>query len=90
MATLEDWIRRYFKADECAGVMSVLEEYGAQPWHKEADRVRRDAVICSRGSIKRLRQIIASANQDYRDVLAGEEMDPWLMQELENPPVPRC
>jgi hypothetical protein len=79
---LSVWIRRYFAEDQWAEVASILARYGAESWHREAGRVRRDAVILSRGSLDALRQTIILADRDYRDVLVGEEVDPWLIGEL--------
>lgn len=44
--------------------------------------MKRDAVIVSRGSLKKLKAGIEIARTDYRDVLVGEEVDPWLISEL--------
>jgi len=79
---MEDWARRYFPEDHVAEVLSVLAEYGPESWHREVARVRRDAVIVSRGSIDKLKETIKLAQWDYRDVLIGEEVDPWLISEL--------
>jgi N-acetylglutamate synthase-like GNAT family acetyltransferase len=81
-ALLTVWIRRYFAADEVPEAMSLLAQYGTQSWHRETRRVRRDAVIVSRGSLTALKQTLDLANRDYRDVLIGEEVDPWLIGEL--------
>ncbi len=79
---IEDWIRRYFPAEQVPEVLSVLSDYGTEPWHREAERVRRDAVILSRGSIDALRSAIQLARRDYRDLLIGEQIDPWVIGEL--------
>lgn len=44
--------------------------------------MKRDAIIVSRGSLKELKAEIEIACIDYRDVLVGEEVDPWLIAEL--------
>jgi hypothetical protein len=69
---IEDWIRRYFSKEQLADVLDILSEYGTAEWHREEERVKRDAVIISRGSIDKLRSTIKLAMQDYRDVLIGE------------------
>jgi hypothetical protein len=69
---IEDWIRRYFSEEQLADVLDILSEYGTAEWHREEERVKRDAVIISRGSIDKLRSTIKLAMQDYRDVLIGE------------------
>jgi hypothetical protein len=77
-----DWIRRYFAEEQLADVLDILSEYGTAEWHREEERVKRDAVIISRGSIDKLRSTIKLAMQDYRDVLIGEEIDKWVIGEI--------
>ena len=72
---IEDWIKRYFSEEHLAEVLDVLSAYGTEEWHREKERVKRDAVIISRGSIDKLRSTIKLAMLDYRDVLIGEEID---------------
>jgi hypothetical protein len=79
---IEDWIRRYFSEEQLADVLDILSEYGTAEWHREEERVKRDAVIISRGSIDKLRSTIKLAMQDYRDVLIGEEIDKWVIGEI--------
>jgi hypothetical protein len=82
MPTMEEWIRRYFPDDRFDEVFCILSEYGTESWHREEMRVKRDAVILSRGSIDALKSAIELAKNDYRDVLIGESIDPWLRGEL--------
>ncbi|HEY9840644.1 MAG TPA: hypothetical protein V6D23_09330 [Candidatus Obscuribacterales bacterium] len=79
---MDDWIRRYFSEEQIPEVMGILAAYGQESWHREADRVKRDALILSRGSLAQLHDAIQLAMQDYRDVLIGEEVDPWVIGEL--------
>lgn len=79
---IEEWIRRYFPEEQVSKVMGILSRYGAKPWHREPERVRRDVVILSKGSIDRLEAAIRRALTDYRDVLIGEEVDPWVVEEI--------
>ena len=81
-ALLTVWIRRYYPADMIPDVMAVLAGYGREEWHREPRRVKRDAVIVSRGSLAVLKETIQLADRDYRDVLVGEEVDPWVIGEL--------
>ena len=81
-AMLAVWIRRYYSAEQMPDVMTVLSQYGSETWHREPDRVKRDAVIVSRGRLDALKDTIRLAMQDYRDVLIGEEVDPWVIGEL--------
>lgn len=62
--------------------MAALGEYGGETWHRERRRVWRDAVIVSRGDMAALRERLELAKRDYRDILVGEEVDPWLIGEL--------
>ena len=79
---IEEWIKRYFSEEQLAEVLAVLCGYGTETWHREAERVKRDAVIISRGSLEKLKATIELAKNDYRDVLIGEEIDPWVIGEL--------
>jgi hypothetical protein len=79
---IEDWIKRYFAEERIPEVLEVLSEYGKEKWHREEERVKRDVVIISRGSIEKLKAAIVLAKNDYRDVLIGEEIDPWVIGEI--------
>jgi hypothetical protein len=79
---IEDWIKRYFPEEQISDVLDVLSEYGTESWHREEERVKRDVVIISRGSMEKLKSTILLTKNDYRDVLIGEEIDPWLMKEI--------
>jgi len=76
------WIRRYFPEEQVKEVLNILSAYGREAWHREEERVKRDIVIVSRGSLEKLRAAVKLAMQDYRDVLIGEEIDPWVIGEL--------
>ena len=79
---IEDWIRRYFPDEQLAEVLDVLSAYGTEDWHREKERVKRDSIIISRGSLDALRSTIELAMMDYRDVLISEEIDPWVIGEI--------
>ena len=79
---IEDWIKRYFSEEQILEVLDILSEYGTESWHREEERVKRDAVIISRGSIEKLKATIMLAKNDYRDVLIGETIDPLVIGEL--------
>ena len=51
----------------------MLEEYGTKSWHREACRVRVDAMKLAAGSIERLHYEIEGAKCDYRDIIAAAE-----------------
>jgi len=81
---LNNWIRRYFSEDQIPAVKAILYEYGKEPaWQRDPVRVWRDAVIVSRGSFDGLREAVRLAKRDYREVLLGEEVDPWVIGELQ-------
>ena len=77
-----DWIRKYFAEAQVQEVLKILSAYGKESWHREPERVKRDAVIISRGSIDKLREAVNLAMTDYRDILIGEEVDPWVIDQL--------
>jgi hypothetical protein len=79
---IEEWIQRYFSEEQLADVLALLSGYGTETWHREAERVKRDMVIISRGSLEKLKAAIELAKNDYRDVLIGEEIDPWVIGEI--------
>ena len=81
-SVLAGWIRRYYPEHLVPEVLDVLAQYGGETWHREPDRVKRDAIIVSRGNIDSLKDTIRLAGRDYRDVLIGEAMDPWVIGEL--------
>jgi len=78
----KDWIKMYYPDDLVAEALDILSEYGTEKWHREEERVKRDAVIISRGSIDKLKSVIKLAKNDYRDVLIGEEVDQWVIGEI--------
>lgn len=79
---IEVWIRIYFSDMQMDEVLAILSAYGKEEWHREEERVKRDAVILSRGSIELLRSAIGLARRDYREILVSEEVDPWVIGEL--------
>lgn len=79
---IDYWIKRYFPDEERVEVLRILSEYGTEEWHREVKRVKRDALIISRGSLDKLKSAITLAKTDYRDILIGEEIDPWVIEEL--------
>lgn len=71
-AAVDAEARRRFGADGDAAV-EVIARYGAEPHHREPERVRTVALILADGDLDRLRRLIDLANVDYRDVLAAYE-----------------
>ena len=76
------WIRRYFIEPQLPEVMEILSGYGTETWHRETERVKRDALIISNGSLDVLRSTIELAKQDYRDVLISEAIDKKVLAEI--------
>jgi hypothetical protein len=54
-------------------VITLLNEYGTEAWHRECPRVQLAALKLADGSLEKLRAQIEAAKRDYRDVLAGVE-----------------
>ena len=72
-ALVETLVARLFTPEVRAEVSSVLAQYGTQTHEREEIRVRVAALKLSNGSSTRLRELIAHAKRDYRDVLAWAE-----------------
>jgi ribulose 1,5-bisphosphate synthetase/thiazole synthase len=79
---IEDWIKRYFSEEQIPEVLDILSEYGTESWHREEDRVKRDIIIISAGSMEKLKATVMLAKNDYRDILIGEAIDPLVIGEL--------
>ena len=72
-ALVQALVARLFGPDVRAEAASLLAQYGTQAHEREEVRVRVAALKLSEGSLERLREAIASAKRDYRDVLAWAE-----------------
>lgn len=73
-ATLVDaLVTRLFGPDGRVEAANLLAQYGTQEYEREQVRVRVAALKLSDGSLERLRDAVASAKRDYRDVLAWAE-----------------
>jgi hypothetical protein len=70
---VERIVRREFPADAFSRVLRVLDEYGAEDWHREKDRVQLAVLKLAGGSEEKLRREIEGAKCDFRDVLAPAE-----------------
>ena len=79
---VEHWVRRYFSKTQVAEVMEILATYGTETWHREPERVCRDLIMMSRGSMAKLKELTELAKTDYRDILVSEEVNPWVIGEL--------
>jgi hypothetical protein len=70
---VEALVARLFKPEVRAEVANVLAQYGTQAHEREEIRVRVAVLKLSEGSLDRLRELVARATRDYRDVLAWAE-----------------
>jgi hypothetical protein len=64
-------VLRDFPSSEFDEVMSLLNAYGPQPFHREPIRVRIAALKLAGGNLEKLRSGFQVATIDYRDVLAA-------------------
>jgi hypothetical protein len=56
-----------------ARVLELLDSYGVEPYERERERVRLDILKLSAGSEEKVREYVAVAKRDYRDVLFWAE-----------------
>jgi hypothetical protein len=62
----------------------LLNEYGGETWHREAERVRLAALRIAGGDLEKLRRAIEVAKSDYRDVLMAAEYPEYGKQPRHN------
>src|SRR5262245_57306994 len=72
-ADVERIVRRDFPADREPEILTLLNQYGVEDWHREPDRVHLAILKLSSGSFERLRYQVEMAKNDYRDVLGPAE-----------------
>jgi hypothetical protein len=73
-ADVERIVRRDFPAADYANVLTILDEYGNENGNEgSSTRVQVAALKLALGDVKKLRRHIATARQDYRDVLSAAE-----------------
>ena len=70
---VEKKLQQWFAPEEWPQARRLLQQYGAQDWEREADRVRLALLKLSEGNLEQLRVWLQTAQQDYRDVLVGAE-----------------
>jgi len=75
---VERVVCRDFTPDEYTTVTMILNEYGTEKWHREPTRVRLATLKVASGSVQKLRALIDSAKQDYRDALAAAEFPAYF------------
>jgi hypothetical protein len=66
-------VRAAFPEARVADVLHLLEAYGTESYERESERVRIAIVALSDGDETKLRQFVAAAKRDYRDVLFWAE-----------------
>ncbi len=54
-------------------ILELLDSYGVDPHERERERVQLDIVKLSAGSEAKMREYVAVAKRDYRDVLFWAE-----------------
>ena len=72
-ADVDRIVRRDYPSQEVPDVLTALDRYGAQKWHREVPRVRLAILKLAGGDSKNLNKFIAMADQDYRDVVSFAE-----------------
>lgn len=66
---VEGAVAQFFAPSECEAVLAELDRYGIASYERERERVQIAIVCLSEGKFERLLQFIATAKNDYRDVL---------------------
>jgi predicted Fe-Mo cluster-binding NifX family protein len=62
-------IKSAFSEDVSARVLELLDTYGIESYERERERVQLAILKLSEGNEEKLREFVAVAKQDYRDVL---------------------
>ena len=62
-------IRAGFAADRWPHVERLLDAYGTEPYERERERVQLAILKISAGDEQKVRTHVATAKQDYRDIL---------------------
>ncbi len=77
-------LRTYYPDDAArAEAESLLQTYGQESWHREADRVRVAILKLAGDSLEEVQHFLDVANQDFRDVLASAEYP----EQMSHPPL---
>ena len=66
-------VQRAFPESAHAGVLELLDSYGVESYERERERVQLAILKLSEGNEEKLREFIAVAKRDYRDVLFWAE-----------------
>jgi hypothetical protein len=89
VSDVERVVRRDYHPGQVDEVLALLRTYGTESWEREATRVRVAILKLAEGDLSRLREQLAVAKQDYRDVLLGAEYLAYAALTLRTPrPLP--
>ena len=66
-------VQATFPMSSWAGVLELLDSYGVEPYERERERVQVAILKLSAGSEEKIREYVAVAKRDYRDVLFWAE-----------------
>jgi hypothetical protein len=73
---VEQMARMLFPNSDANAILSLLDDYGAQDWQREKERVQLAILKLSTGDEEKLRYFTEVAKQDYRDVLMWADSPP--------------
>ena len=65
--------QKSFPESSCSRVLELLDTYGVEPYERERERVQLAILKLSDGDEEKLREFVAVAKRDYRDVLFWAE-----------------
>jgi hypothetical protein len=66
-------VQKTFPETSCSHVLELLDTYGVESYERERERVQLAILKLSEGNEEKLREFVAVAKRDYRDVLFWAE-----------------
>src|SRR5438552_5732663 len=66
-------VQKTFRESAYARVLELLDNFGVEPYERERERVQLAILKLSEGNEEKLREFVAVAKRDYRDVLFWAE-----------------
>ena len=66
-------VQKTFPETSCSRVLELLDTYGVESYERERERVQLAILKLSEGNEEKLREFVAAAKRDYRDVLFWAE-----------------
>jgi hypothetical protein len=66
-------VEDHFDESRRASVLEALDDYGVEPYERERERVQLAILQLSAGNEDKVREFVAVAKRDYRDVLLWAE-----------------